>query len=110
MAYDQTLAMRVRRALARKKAVTEIKMFGGLCFTVRGNMCCGVLQDDLVLRVPRESYEKILAKPHVRPMNFTGRPLRGLIFVSPKGHKTAKRLRGWIDAAVEFAMSLPPKI
>lgn len=109
MAYDETLATRVRRALARKKAVTEINMFGGLCFTVRGNMCCGVLQNDLVLRVPRESYEKILKKPHVRPMDFTGRPLRGFIFVGPKGHKTAQSLKRWIDAAVRYAMSLPPK-
>lgn len=110
MAYDPNLAARVRQALARQKAVTEIKMFGGLCFTIRGNMCCGVLRDDLVLRVPRDRYEKILKQSHVRPMNFTGRPLRGFVFVGPKGHKTEKHLRGWIKASAAYAMSLPPKI
>lgn len=110
MAYDQKLATRVRQALARQKAVTEIKMFGGLCFTIRGNMCCGVLNDDLVLRVPREHYEQILKKTHVRPMNFTGRPLRGLIFVGPPGVTSDKKLREWIAASVQYAMSLPPKI
>lgn len=109
MAYDQTLATRVRRALARHKAVSEIKMFGGLCFTIRGNMCCGVLNNDLVIRVARGDYEKTLAGAHVRPMNFTGRPLRGFVFVGPGGYKTGKALAKWVKEAVNFAMSLPPK-
>src|SRR5258706_15151353 len=90
MAYNEKLAERVRQMLVRHRypAVTEIKMFGGLCWTLRGNMCCGVLKDDLVLRMPEPLYEKALREPHVRPMDFTGRPLRGFVYVGPRGSKT----------------------
>ena len=110
MAYNETLAARVRKVLARHKAVAEIKMFGGLCFTLRGNMCCGVLKNDLVLRVAPEAATKYLAEPHVRPMDFTGRPMKNFLYVGPGGHGTASSLRKWIRRAADFAMSLPPKV
>jgi len=109
MAYNEKLADRVRKVLARRKGVTEIRMMGGLCFTLRGNMCCGVLNDDLVVRIGPERYDKALAQPHARPMDFTGRPLKGFVFVNPGGSRTDKALATWMKEAIDFAHSLPPK-
>lgn len=109
MAYDEKLADRVRQALAKRKGLSEKKMFGGIAFMLRGKMCCGVLNDDLVVRVGPERYEKALSQPHARPMDFTGRPIRGFVFVNPSGHKTDKALAKWVKQAVEFAMTLPRK-
>ena len=77
MAYDENLADRIRKALAGRKGVTEKNMFGGLSFMLGGNMCCGVVREDLVVRVSPGSYEDALAEPHARPMDFTGRPPPG---------------------------------
>ncbi len=109
MAYDEKVAARVRKVLTRYKAVTEIKMFGGLCFTLRGNMCCGVLNDDLVLRVNPAAAAKYLTEPHVRPMDFTGKPMKNFLYISPRGCKTAPSLRKWIKRSADFALSLPSK-
>ncbi len=109
MAYNEKLADRVRTALAHHKAVEEKKMMGGLTFMFRGNMCCGVLQNNLVVRVGARQYEKALAYPHVRPMDFTGRPLKGFVFVDPAGFRTDRSLKKWIKLAVDFVRSLPPK-
>lgn len=109
MAYNEELARRVRKALARHRGVAEIRMMGGLCFTLRGHMCCGVLKDDLVVRIGPEAHQGALAQPHARPMDFTGRPLRGFVFVAPGGCKTDKTLARWVQRAVEFASSLPAK-
>lgn len=109
MAYEEKLAARVRKLMAKYKAVAEIRMFGGLCFTLRGNMSCGVLRNDLVLRVAPEAAPKHLAEPHVRPMDFTGRPMKNFLYVGPKGYASAAALRKWIKRSVDFALSLPPK-
>ena len=109
MAYDEKLVTRVRKVLARRKGLTEKKMFGGLAFMVHGNMCCGVLKDDLVFRVGPERYEKALSQPYTRPMNFTGRPLKGFVFVGPNGYKTDKAFAKWVTQAAEFVMTLPHK-
>ena len=109
MAYDEKLAARVRKALARHKAVAEIKMFGGLCFTLRGNMCCGVERDKLVVRVGAEPYEQLLRKRHVRPMDFTGKPLRGFLYVMPAGLKSRNALALWLERGLRYADSLPAK-
>lgn len=109
MAYDPRLAERVRRLLARRKGITEKKMFGGLAFMLRGKMCCGVLKDELVVRVGPKLYEEALAEAHARPMDFTGRPLRSFVFIAPAGHKTDRALAKWVRRAVKFARSLPPK-
>lgn len=109
MAYNQQLADRVRKALARRQGVAEEKMMGGLCFMLRGNMCCGVVNDDLVVRVGPERYDVALAEPHARPMDFTGRPLRGFVFVGPGGYRTDRGLKDWIQRGVRFALSLPAK-
>ena len=109
MAYDPKLAERVRTELARVKHVAEIKMFGGLCFTVSGNMCCGVRNDDLMIRLDREDVLQALRQPHTRPMDFTGRPLRGFLYVARDGSRTAAGLRRWLRRSLAFALSLPPK-
>ena len=109
MAYNEDLADRVRNVLAERKDVTERKMFGGLAFMLGGNMCCGVMKDDLVVRVGPERYEDTLAEPHARPMDFTGRPLRGMVYVGPEGCRTDTAVAKWVRRGVDFAASLPPK-
>jgi TfoX/Sxy family transcriptional regulator of competence genes len=109
MAYDEALAGRIRAFLARRQGVTERKMFGGVAFMLRGNMCCGALKKDLVVRVGPEYYPKALARPHVRPMDFTGRPLKGFVYVGPAGYRTDRALTRWIELGADYVASLPKK-
>jgi TfoX/Sxy family transcriptional regulator of competence genes len=107
MAYDEQLAERVRKKLELRKGVTEKKMFGGLSFLLHGKMCCGVLGDDLIVRIQPKDYESALQEASVRPMDFTGRPLKGFIYVGPEGCQTEEALSRWIEHGVEFVLSLP---
>ena len=107
MAYDERLAERLRKILKRRRDVAEINMVGGHCFTLRGNMCCGTLKDDLVVRVGPERYEQALAEPHARPMDVTGRPIKGFVFVGPDGYRTPASLTKWVRWGVDFAGALP---
>jgi TfoX/Sxy family transcriptional regulator of competence genes len=109
MAYDEGLAERVRQVLSGRKGLTERKMFGGIAFMLDGKMCCGVIEDDLVVRVGPERYEEALAEPHARPMDFTGRSLRGFVFVGPDGCRTGEALAGWVRQAADFVQSLLEK-
>jgi TfoX/Sxy family transcriptional regulator of competence genes len=84
-------------------------MFGGLAFLHRGNMCCGIVGSDLMVRVGAEEYERVVTARHARPMDFTGRPAKGMVYVAPEGLRTEKALRHWIDRGVRFTASLPPK-
>ena len=108
MAYDEQLAARVRTLVADRTDVTERKMFGGLTFMVGGHMCCGVNGNELIIRLDPEREDEALARPHARPMDFTGRPMRGFITVRPDGLK-GRRLSAWVQEAVARAESLPPK-
>ena len=109
MAYDTTLAKRVGVLLRRRKNITQKEMFGGACFLVNGNMCCGVERDKLVVQVGAEPYEQLLRKRHVKPMDFTGRPLRGFIYVMPAGFKSRNALASWLERGLRYAASLPKK-
>lgn len=109
MAFDEGLAQRVRGALADRPDLSERKMFGGLCFMLGGNMCCGIVGEELMLRVGPERYETVLARPHAREMDFTGRALRGMVYVAANGLDTDEALTGWLEPAVTFAGALPPK-
>lgn len=109
MAYDEKLAERIRAALADESEVTEKKMFGGVAFLVRGNMICGATKDDLMLRVGVEQYELALALPYAREMDFTGKPMKGYVFVAAEGCQTAKSLRDCLSLARAFAQTLPTK-
>jgi TfoX/Sxy family transcriptional regulator of competence genes len=109
VAYDEGLAERLRDALAGEPDITEIKMFGGLCFTVRGNMVCGIVGDDLMLRVGADAHEDALARPHTRVMDFAGRPMVGMIYVAPAGYESDEDLKAWTDRALAYAGALPAK-
>ncbi len=109
MAYDEGLADRVRGALLPRPDIEEKKMFGGLAFMVGGHMCCGVIGDDLMVRVGRDAYEDALAAKGARPMDFTGRPLRGMVYVGSEGHRTDDALASWVRRGTDFVASLPPR-
>ena len=109
MPYDQRQATRLRRALADRLDIEEKSMFGGLAFMAHGHMCCGLVQTRLMVRVGPDAYERLLEEPHAGPMDFTGRPMRGFLYVEPAGVATAPALRTWVGRALEFADSLPPK-
>ena len=108
MAYDEDLAARVRVVLPAGAAVTERQMFGGLAFMLGGHMFCGVVKDTLMVRLGPDGADRALDRPHVRPMDFTGRPMKGMVFIDPAGlHGQA--LRQWIDAAAGYVRGLPPE-
>ena len=107
MPYDENLAARVRGILAPRKGIAEKRMFGGLAFLLGGRMCCGVLKDDLVVRVGPERYAAALTRPHARPMDFTRRPITGFVYVGAGGVSTAATLKKWLREATEYAATLP---
>ena len=109
MSYDEGLAERIRDVLADVPDVTEKKMFGGLCLLVSGNMCCGIVNETLMARVGPEQYEESLKLPHAREMDFTGKPLKGMICVDPEGIAEDEDLQAWVDRCREFMKTLPPK-
>lgn len=109
MAYDLELAAKVTEILAEQTDVTERKMFGGIAFMASGHMCCGVTNDDLMLRLGPEGAEKALKDPHARPMDFTGKPMKGYVFVSKQGLGSEAKLRKHLEAALGFVATLPPK-
>ncbi|TFH24501.1 MAG: TfoX family protein [Myxococcales bacterium] len=109
MSFDHNLAERIRLVLKGRRGISEKKMFGGLSFLVRGNMCCGVVEHDLMVRVGPAAYEEALARPRAREMDFTGRPLKGMVYVDAAGVRTAKQLQSWVDRGIRFAASLPAK-
>lgn len=109
MAYDDKLVGRVRRALQRRRGISEKKMFGGLAFLLDGNMCCGVIKKDLVLRLGEEGVSKALDKPYAREMDFTGKPLKSMVYIGPAGYRTETQLRRWVAQGVDYVKSLPAK-
>ncbi len=108
MAYNLKLAERIRSELSGIPFV-EKKMFGGVGFLLNGNMACGVNKDNLIVRVDPEKDTALLKKPHARPFDMTGRPMKGWLVVEADGVKTDKQLNTWIKEGVEFASTLPAK-
>lgn len=108
MTCDEELADRIRAVLQREGAVREIRMFGGVCFMVGGHMCCGVARDELMLRLGAEGATLALGRPGVRPMDFTGKPMAGMVFVSERACR-GDGLRRWVELAVAFVRGLPEK-
>lgn len=109
MAFDEGLAERVRDLIAEHRGWSERKMFGGLCFMSNGNMCFGVVGSELMVRVGPEAYDAALALPEAREMDFTGRSMRGMVYVGESGLSEDDDLAGWLDRGLRFAGSLPPK-
>ena len=106
MAYDDKLADRVRQAVGPRTDVTEKKMFGGVAFLLDGRMFCGIAKDELMVRVGPERFESALSEAHVRPMDFTGRPMKGYVFVEPGGTRTGKAIKKWVDQGAAFVATL----
>ncbi|MEM9493140.1 MAG: TfoX/Sxy family protein, partial [Myxococcota bacterium] len=106
---DPILVERVREALGRRPGVTGRQMFGGVAFMIRGTMCCGVVGRDLMVRVGPRYYEDALGRPGARPMDFTGRPLRGFVYVGGEWVAGERELAAWIDRGLRFAESLAAK-
>src|SRR5713101_8994184 len=109
MAYDLYLADRIRAILHRAAEFSERKMFGGVAFMVNGHMCCGVVKTDLVIRLTPEEAAIALHQPHTRPMDFTGKPLKLMIYVSAIGTDSDQALETWVESALRVARSLPSK-
>ena len=109
MAADEDLADRLRRVLKGRKDVKELKMFGGVAFMVRGHMACGTVRGSLMVRLGEEGVAAALKKPHVEPMDFTGKILKTMAYVRPEGIRTPGALKAWVNQAAEFALKLPPK-
>jgi TfoX/Sxy family transcriptional regulator of competence genes len=109
MAYDEGLGERIREVLAGTDGVSEKKMFGGLAFMVTGNMACGVIGDDMVVRGDPDDYAAWLAEPGVRVFDFTGRPMKGWIVVGAEALDGDDALERWVARGRDYAASLPPK-
>lgn len=109
MPYDETLARRVRALTRGRKDVVEKMMFGGIAFMCKGRMACGIVQDELMVRVGPERHDELLSRSHVRPMDFTGRPMRGFLYVTPAGIEQDFELQRWVELAFEIASSSPAK-
>ena len=109
MAFDEALADRIRDLLAPRADLSERKMFGGIAFMIGGNMAVGLVGDDLMVRLDPVDAERALAEPHTRPMDFTGKPMKGMVFVDSAGTSSDDELASWVDAGADFASSLPPK-
>jgi TfoX/Sxy family transcriptional regulator of competence genes len=109
MAYDEALANRVRQQLAGEDAVTERAMFGGLAFLLHGNMAVCLSGDELMVRVGRDGSDEALARPHTRPSDMSGRPMKGWILVAADGVATGPTLAAWVRRGIAFAAGLPPK-
>ncbi len=109
MAYDEGLAERVRNVLVDTPNIDEKKMFGGLAFMLNDYMFVGITEERLMARVGPEQYDQALEKPFVVPMDFTGRPMKGYVYVQPGGLEEDEDLAYWVDLCAGFVRSLPPK-
>src|SRR5262249_17964054 len=109
MPYDEQVARRVRGLLRKRQGVAERKMFGGVAFLVGGHMCCGVNGELLVLRLGLEGAEEALGRPHTRPMDFTGKAIKSMIYVEADGGGSDIQLPSWVGRAPDHVRALPPK-
>lgn len=109
MAFDEGVAQRIREVLEGRPDIVEKKMFSGLAFMQAGHMCCGIVGETLMARVGPDAYDSALDFPHVRPMDFTGKPLKGFVYVEPDGFLEDDELRAWVDQCLTFTSTLPPK-
>ena len=109
MAYDETLAQRIREELEGEGGLTEKEMFGGIGFLVHGNMACGVIGNELMVRVGPDRHEEALQAPATRVFDFSGRPSRGWVMVATALIESEGDLRNWVRQGVDFALTFPPK-
>jgi TfoX/Sxy family transcriptional regulator of competence genes len=102
MAYDSILADRIREFLVDAEPVEEKEMMGGLAFMVKGKMCVGVIGGDMMARIDPDVYESALQRPGCRPMDFTGKPMKGWVFISPEGLNKKAEMQYWTELALDF--------
>jgi TfoX/Sxy family transcriptional regulator of competence genes len=109
MAYDEGLAERIRGVLDELPGVSEKRMFGGVAFLIKGHMSVGIVRDKLMVRVGPESYDRVLRERHARRMDFTGKPMKGFVYVVPAGYESDADLQRWVDLGVRYVTSLPAR-
>jgi TfoX/Sxy family transcriptional regulator of competence genes len=109
MPFDESLAGRIRDALARKRGIEEKKMFGGVGFLLHGNMLVGVWRDALIVRLDPDEYANALMEPHVKEFDITGRSMKGWVLVESEGVEDNDQLTVWVDRASRFVKTLPKK-
>ncbi len=109
MGYNEKLASRIRALLGKHRRFTEKKMFGGVAFLLDGRMCCGVNKNDLIVRVGAKDYNGALSLPHTRPMDFTGRPTTGFVYIDSGGWSNDAALKKWLNMGVNYVSTLPRK-
>ena len=95
--------------MGKRSGVTQKRMFGGLAFMLHGNLCCGVMKDRIMLRLGPEGLNAALHPPHTEPMDFTGHPMKSMFYVRPEGYESDADLEMWIEKAIRFGRTLPPK-
>jgi len=110
MSYDECLAERIREQLHSHNDVEDKKMFGGLCFMIANHMCCGIVKETLMLRVGANNYEDCLARSYTSEMDFTGKAMKGMVYVEPEGFETDADLAEWLNLCADFITSLPQKL
>jgi len=106
---DKILVDRIRASLKRRKGYSEKKMFGGVCFMIHGKMCVGPWKGSLIVRLDKDQHEQTQSEPHTKPMDVTGKVMRGWALVEPDGITADDDLKAWLDRAVSFARTLPAK-
>jgi len=109
MAYNEALARRLRERLEHHHDITEKAMFGGLSFLLYGHLCCGVIGEDMIVRVGPDGHAAAMDKPFVRVFDFSGKPMKGWVVVAPQGLDSDKDLQDWVEQGVSFAATLPAK-
>jgi TfoX/Sxy family transcriptional regulator of competence genes len=109
MAYDEGLAGRVRSVLSSRSGVEEKSLFGGLTFTINGNMCCAINSRGFVLRVGTENYEKVLQMPNLKPQMLGTKPMKGMVVAEPEAYSSDEKLADLVNMAADVAGALPPK-
>ncbi len=109
MPYDEELAGRIRKSIARKGPIDEMKAFGGLSFMLDGKMCVGVQKNRLMVRIDPDKHDTLIKRQGAGPMDFTGRPMRGFLFIDAKGVPDAGSLNFWVNESVEYVRTVPAK-
>ena len=109
MAFDESLAARIRGILARRKGVEERRMFGGVGFLLNGHMCVGVWKDSMIVRLGPDEGEAALREPHVKEFDITGKAMKGWVMVEPEGAAEAGAVAAWVRRALKFVGRMPAK-
>ena len=109
MPYNEELAMRVLTIIGAEPSLVQKRMFGGMAYMLQGNLACCVLNDDLIVRVPKDEYAAVLEQSHVREMDYSGRPMRGWVLVGPAATDSDRSLAEWVRYGASTALALPPK-